>query len=432
MKPPAIREVNRGGGTPKLDVVNGWRGYAILAVLMVHSFARPFAPDSLALPIGHLKISLGAFLNSGWIGVDAFFIASGFVLYLPYANRRREMRSSTDCLAFFRRRALRLLPLCFLGSFLPFIMVDFPPISDHRFWIYLVNFPLATFSWIAGYNVMIGNGALWSISIEILLSAAFPLIVVAVHRWGALRVCMAIAVFCAVNREIALLAHGKNVFWPLVANSSALQNCLLLTGGDVTWVAFFEFAAGICFAQLYANPDLRVVNLLRRHALACLAIGLPVVLIFCQLNWHYTTAPNFGTPKRALDVLMPFILDGGLCLLFAAVLFGSNRALHWLFANRVIQLIGAMCYSIYIWHSPLFLKLTLGVDPQPWAHAYAIYLPALVVILAFSAFSYRFIEFPNRSFAELFLLGGRRASPADAGELPRERVSTAATKSFSD
>ncbi|MGO8867113.1 MAG: acyltransferase family protein [Alphaproteobacteria bacterium] len=432
MKSQERRGADRGSGAPKLDVVNGWRGYAILAVLMIHSLGRPFPPEAFHVPAGHLKITLGAILNSGWIGVDAFFMASGFVLYLPYANRRREMRRAADCIAFFKRRALRLLPLCFLGSFLPFIMIDFPPISDHRFWIYLVNFPLATFSWIAGYNVMNANGALWSISIEILLSALFPLFVVAVHRWGAFRLFAALAVFYAANREITLLTGGRTVFWPLVAHSSTLQNFLLLSGGDVTWLAFVEFAAGIYFAHLYVNPDLPVINLLRKYSLACFTIGLVVILVFCQLNWHYATARNLGWPTSALDVPLPFILEAGLYLMFAALLFGSNRALHWLFANWAIQLIGAMCYSIYIWHSPLFLKFTLGVNPQPWQHAFAIYIPALALILAFSAFSYRFIEFPNKSLSELFLLGSRPASRRTPSVLPREPAAPESLRTDSD
>ena len=432
MTSPESRGAGRGSASAKLDVVNGWRGYAILAVLMIHSLARPFPPEAFHLPIDHLKITLGALLNSGWIGVDAFFMASGFVLYLPYANGRREMRRLADCLVFFKRRALRLLPLCFLGSFLPFIMVDFPPLTDHRFWIYLVNFPLATFSWIRGYNVLIGNGALWSISIEILLSALFPLFVVAVHRWGAFRLFAAVAVFYAANRAITLLTGGRNIFWPLVAHSSMLQDCLLLMGGDVTWLAFLEFAAGICFAQLYANPELPVVAILKRHSLAGFATGVIAIVAFCQLYWHYATMKNLGVPESALDLFLPFVMEAGLYLTFAAVLFGSSRALHWLFANRAIQLIGAMCYSIYIWHSPLFLKFALGVDPQPWRHAYVIYLPALVLIFAFSAFSYRFIEFPNRSFAELFFLGGRRTGALRSGARPPDGVPTATSRARSD
>jgi len=425
-------EADRGGRSAKIGVINGWRGYAILAVLMIHSLGRSFPPEALHLPAGPLKISLGAFLNSGWIGVDAFFIASGFVLYLPYADKRREMRRLADCLAFFKHRALRLLPLCFLGSFLPFIMIDFPPLTDHRFWIYLVNFPLATFSWISGYNVLLGNGALWSISIEILLSAVLPLFVLAARRWGAFRVFAAVAAFYTANRLIMALSHGKTIFWPLVMSSSTLHSFLLLTGGDVTWLAFLEFAAGIYFAQLYANADFPAIGLLRMYALACFTIGLALVMAFCQLYWHYATMKNLGVPESALDVVLPFVMEAGLYLMFAAVLFGSNRALDWLFANRGIQLIGAMCYSIYIWHSPLFLKFTLGVNPQPWQHAYAIYLPALALIFAFSAFSYRFIEFPNKSLSELFLLGSRRASGGAPSVLPREPAAPGPLRTDSD
>ena len=402
---PAAQNVNaRAAYSSKLAVINGWRGYAILAVLTVHSFAHPFATDTLAVAVGNISISLGAIVRSGWIGVNAFFIASGFVLYLPYANGERAIRGAGDVAAFLRHRSLRLLPLCFLGCFISFIMFDFPPITDHRFWLYILNFPLATFSWIEGYNIMPGNGALWSISVEIALSAVFPALVLAIYRWGVLKLFVFVSVFCLANRLFLAHNEGKSLFWPLISYSETLDRILFLSGGDTFWLSLMEFVGGACFAHLYANGHLPLKAALRKYASPLFLLGATIVLlIFCQVFWRYSAGQNIYMPRSLADAFLPFLLDAGLYLIFAGVLYSSTGAIYWLFANRAVQLIGMMCYSIYIWHSPLLIRLSAGVSPTPWPHAYAIYGLAMIVIFIFSAFSYRFIEFPGRSLTALFL-----------------------------
>ena len=78
----------------RLAVINGLRGYAILGVMYFHIVAVFFnrAGSDLFL-IGNFPIFPKTFLGHGWLGVDLFFILSGFVLYLPYANKTREIKT---------------------------------------------------------------------------------------------------------------------------------------------------------------------------------------------------------------------------------------------------------------------------------------------------------------------------------------------------
>ncbi|MCH7689392.1 MAG: hypothetical protein IH899_22415, partial [Planctomycetes bacterium] len=85
----------------RLGVVNGLRGVAILGVLYQH-LSLDFTPACwhavwVELPSGHAwPIPVWAFLSNGWLGVNLFFVLSGFVLFRPYANGWRSMNSRAD------------------------------------------------------------------------------------------------------------------------------------------------------------------------------------------------------------------------------------------------------------------------------------------------------------------------------------------------
>ncbi|HWA26415.1 MAG TPA: acyltransferase [Lacunisphaera sp.] len=93
------------GRTPYLD---GLRGIAILVVLAAHYLYVPFNPGlhpgSWFLPIHHL-------LGAGWVGVDLFFVLSGFLL----GGILMDHRTATNLFrVFYLRRACRIIPVYFL------------------------------------------------------------------------------------------------------------------------------------------------------------------------------------------------------------------------------------------------------------------------------------------------------------------------------
>ena len=106
-------------GAEKLPVINGLRGVAILAVIYHHFFI----PTSwLASPIATMAHPLNALFENGFTGVNLFFLLSGFVLYLPYANGSRRVETWRDARGFYLRRLGRLMPLYYLAALVLIIL----------------------------------------------------------------------------------------------------------------------------------------------------------------------------------------------------------------------------------------------------------------------------------------------------------------------
>jgi len=164
----------------RVPALDGLRGLAIALVLCTH-FVR--APDGV---VGELVRRAA---GSGWIGVDLFFVLSGYLItgiLLDSRGDRLYFRS------FYTRRALRILPL-YYGLLAIILLLPRSSagaealgasyLSDHQpwFWTHTVNW-LMVAEGTGQTAVQHGFGALWSLSIEEQFYLAWPLVCAVVSR----------------------------------------------------------------------------------------------------------------------------------------------------------------------------------------------------------------------------------------------------------
>jgi peptidoglycan/LPS O-acetylase OafA/YrhL len=162
----------------------------------------------------HLYGTESQHLSTGYLGVDVFFILSGFVLSHVYAEKFRSASFGTY-LSFLKARVARIFPLHLVVlSFVAMVVIALPGFADHysnpdeRFG--LTSFIASAFliqNWFHWLPTS-WNSPAWSLSAEWFAYLTFPIFVIATQRWRTIGVTLTLAIvsLCAF---IALLIVRK-------------------------------------------------------------------------------------------------------------------------------------------------------------------------------------------------------------------------------
>ncbi|APX02877.1 hypothetical protein BWQ92_15200 [Arthrobacter sp. QXT-31] len=348
-------------GSSKRYDIQGLRALAVLLVIADHL---------LALPTG------------GFIGVDVFFVISGFVITASLL-REHDRNGRISFADFYRRRARRILPLASLvivlslaGSWAVFSTARFAGIAQDGLWAFLsaANWRMA----ITGTDYMQAGGAVsplqhfWSLAVEEQFYVVWPWLVALMLGWGAYRLGRS----SSLSRRplgLALLAVVGASFAFAMWESSAAPTVAYFSTFSRAW----ELGCGGLLAVL-APVLLRIPDHIR-PALAYLGLAGIVVGAFTL-----TPEVTFPGPWAAVPVLATMAV-------IAAGTGGEQRLLAPL-TNRVSRYLGDISYSLYLWHLPVIILLG-ALRP---ATAFVDYAVALALTLALSAWSYRFVEEPVR------------------------------------
>ncbi len=327
--------------------VDGLRALAILPVLLFHYHVPPF--------------------RGGFVGVDVFFVISGYLITQLIEAERREGRFSFAY--FYERRMRRIFPalvamLAAVTIAAVFILfpVDLVRYADSLF---ATAFFSSNFEFWreAGYFDVIAEEKpllhLWSIAVEEQFYLFFPAVLMLLGTRR--RLLVAIGMIFVLSFSFSIWSVSK-------APSAAFY---LLPGR--AW----ELMLGALLA-FDAVPAVRVRWL--RELLAAGGIVLIAIAVFSYSN---------DTPFPGATALLP-CLGAGLVIYVASL--GATAA-GALLGLGPIAFVGRISYSLYLWHWPLyvFARYLDFRDPQP---AEIVFLVALSFALAI--FSWIYVEQPFR------------------------------------
>lgn len=368
----------------RIEAINGLRAVAIAGVVYHHLYWGITYPGFVSFGDGRgVELRPLAVLSNGWLGVNLFFVLSGFVLYASF-GRLEASSASSDWLGvvgrFYARRAVRLLPLYYLVLFvLVLLRTGRDPLSASFLEEALL---LSTFTFVFSERHFMPeqNYVLWSLGVEVWASVALPWLLLVARRVGFERVLAATLVLCLVVRFLSCI------------DGPSPTNLYLGYVKDGVFGRLDDFMVGAWVARRIETQRVAPGGGRPR---ALLALGLVVFAGACWL-WDELWL-------KEVPYLLAAVANNVVQLAIALCLFGllgggglATRAL----SVRPLQVIGMMCYSIYVWHAPALGALVPSHRDLPHV---AFYLGA---VLSLSALTYAFVEFPRHDARRLFLLGG--------------------------
>jgi peptidoglycan/LPS O-acetylase OafA/YrhL len=346
------------GYRPALD---GVRGIAILAVVSLHAFGRP---------------------AEGALGVDLFFVLSGFLITSLLLERRQ--RGDTSLRRFYARRALRLLPALFamLTAYVAWTAVTDPRKLGHA----ITGTALAV-----GYVANIAAAwhpetiphelsQIWSLSQEEQFYLVWPPLLLLLMRVRPSVVPRALALLIgAVALErflIVILTVGGGGEFPLSR---------LYLGPDThAEPILIGCLFGVCFVTGQLPAWLAAPGPRRRAAGVSAAFVLCGILFFDHI-WPFL----FATP-----LLTVYAAAAGIVILSAAT---DTDGIARLLAFRPLVFVGRISYSLYLWH--LLVLTAIGVSVPEIGVRSIVGVAASVVIAAASFFlvEQRFLRLKPRA-----------------------------------
>jgi peptidoglycan/LPS O-acetylase OafA/YrhL len=326
-----------GGRIPALD---GLRALAVGLVLVEHSSLTNGFPGAGRL---HMLGRLGT------IGVDVFFVLSGFLI-TTLLCREFDRTGRVSLRGFYIRRALRILP-AYCSLLLVVLAMSLAgavhvPAAD---WVAAVTYTM-NFRQEPVWEI----GHIWSLSIEEHFYLAWPLVFLLVPRWAALRVLIAVLVLGPVAR------------WAVILTRPDLSPTVELW----TFVRLDSIAFGCLFALL-ARQDRgrRVLDLFGRYWPAAL-VSLVATYLLAHLSGKFS------------DGVAPSVTAGAIAILVWAAV---RRAPRWL-DHPVMVAVGVGSYSLYIWQQPF-----LNPHRDVW---WTNFPQNLLLVALVATASYRLVERP--------------------------------------
>jgi peptidoglycan/LPS O-acetylase OafA/YrhL len=323
-----VREHVRSG----TEAVDGLRGIAILLVVVYHTWLFSWFTPALTL-FGH-DVPVDIIARSGYLGVELFFVISGFVLFFPHAEFALHGGRAPGVRDFAYKRALKIVPsyaLALAATALVGASLFHSPgafaaaLANHVFFVQ--NF------WNDGFGPV--NSVFWSLAIEVQFYLFFPALALAFRR-------------APVPAAAAMVALA-------LAYRYATAGCCL-TSETVTrqLPAFLDvFACGMLAA--YAVVYLRTrFSRLERFRLAFTALAFACIggILVLMAGADAVTYERAGREHWILTNRT--ILACLVATLAAASCFAADWWRRSL-ANPVLVWLSILSYNLYLWHTLLLI-----------------------------------------------------------------------------
>ncbi|KRE74493.1 acyltransferase family protein [Arthrobacter sp. Soil762] len=340
--------------------IQGLRALAVIAVIADHFLGWP---------------------SGGFIGVDVFFVISGFLI-TSLLLREQVQTGTISFIGFYFRRAKRIMPAALL-VIAATIAAAFALYGSARITSTVWDGVWATLfgaNWrfaIIGTDYFQAGGPTsplqhyWSLSVEEQFYFVWP--------W------LMLLIFWAASRWKSSLAGARSAVGVSIVLLTALSFAWSVweTQNNASWAYFSTFSRAweLGVGAIVAVYSARFSGMRPgiRETLGWIGLAGIVVAVFTTND-----AVAFPGPSAAFPVLAT-------ALVIAAGI-GRERSFLWPLTNPVSRYLGDISYSLYLWHFPVAILL-LSLFPRD---SLEYYIVGIILMLVLSALSFHLIENPVR------------------------------------
>jgi peptidoglycan/LPS O-acetylase OafA/YrhL len=377
---------NNGPKDDHADVITGLRGWAAASVFMFHVWLMT-GKEAFVWSVGGVWVDLTPPVSIGFAGVTIFFVLSGYLLSLPFAEWQAGGRERPDTKRYLKRRLLRVLPAYWaqLAILLVFsLMVGWPgapPEPGALIKLLFMNFLPIPIGVPPSFNMV-----WWTLPIELSFYLVLP-----VMAWGLKLERLAILMMCCLLSMI-LWRYGIITQMANAPINDRVYAAYQLPG------AMDMFGMGMLTAIIQANREGLpgwIKSRLSHDGMVVGGLGLMIVSAY----WLAGDRQHYWANYPVFYLWTPLVSIATALLILAGA--NGNRKIEKLFGNPLLVGLGTVSYSFYLWHLPVLDRLhAFGKSIATDFGFIPTLLLGSIITLIISTLSYRWIERPALSWRD--------------------------------
>lgn len=337
--------------------IDGLRALAVLPVILFHA-------------------GLAAF-SGGFVGVDIFFVISGYLITTIILNDLKD--NNFSIVRFYERRARRILPALFLvlfaSSAVAWVLLSaLDGASYAKSVLGVVTFTSNFVFWLdGGYFETVSELKpllhTWSLAVEEQFYLFFPVLMLLGYRKFRANIVWVLVVIAALS---FVMAEWAAFF---IADNPQVRSA----GFFLPFTRSWELLIGSLVAIRLCRGGV-LASLAARNILGLAGLGMIFVAVF---------AFDSQTPFPSHFALLPTI-GTALIILYA----DSGTVAKWLLSRGALVGVGLVSYSAYLWHQPVFSYYRYYIRTTEISPMALVTLMVLTAVLAL--LSWKFVEQPFR------------------------------------